>query len=121
MSCRDRAAFPDRVQASVAVVPPDSGVAHSFGSDPCYRYRAVALVTTADRKRHERIMIEEAVTKPRGGYINRAVSPEMSIPRLLGDELIDASRAAVTAYYTHDDTRLDHAIKWLATLVGGAP
>jgi hypothetical protein len=66
-------------------------------------------------------LIEEAVTKPRGGYINRAVSPEMSIPRLLGDELIDASRAAVTAYYAHDDDRLDHAIKWLAKLVGGAP
>jgi hypothetical protein len=67
------------------------------------------------------MMIEEAVTKPRGGYIDRAVSPEMSIPRLLGDELIDASRAAVTAYYTHDDNRLDHAIKWMATLVGGEP
>jgi hypothetical protein len=103
------------------VVPPDPGVAHSLGSNPCYRYWAVIVVTTADRKRLERIAIDEAVTKPSGGYIDRAVTPEHSIPRLLGDELIDASRAAVTAYYAHDDDRLDKAIKWMAKLVGGAP
>jgi hypothetical protein len=45
----------------------------------------------------------------------------MAIPRLLGDELIDASRAAVGAYYRHDDNRLDRAIQWMAKLVGGAP
>lgn len=79
------------------------------------------MVTDADRKRIERLAIDEAVTKPRGGYINRAVSPEQAIPKLLGDELIDAARAAVRAYYAHDDDRLDDAIKWVAKLVGGAP
>jgi hypothetical protein len=67
------------------------------------------------------MMIEEAISKPSGGYIDRAVTPEMSIPRLLGDELIAASRAAVGAYYAHDDDGLDLTIKWLAKLVGGAP
>jgi hypothetical protein len=69
----------------------------------------------------ERIAMDEAINKPAGGYIDRPVTPEMSIPRLLGDELIDAARAAVGSYYSHNDDRLDHAIKWLAKLVGGAP
>lgn len=83
--------------------------------------RADAVVTDEASRRLERLAIDEAVTKPRGGYIDRAVTPEMSIPRLLGDELIAASRAAVRAYYAHDDDRLDSAIKWMAKLVGGAP
>jgi hypothetical protein len=79
------------------------------------------VVTLADRRRHERMMIDEAVVKRRGGYIDRAVSPELSIPRLLGDELIDAGRATVGAYYARDRRRLNRAVRWLAKLVGGAP
>jgi hypothetical protein len=75
----------------------------------------------ADRQRLERMLIEEARFKRAGGYLDRPVTPEMSIPRLLGDELIDASREAVSAYYRHDDERLDRGIRWLARLVGGAP
>jgi hypothetical protein len=78
-------------------------------------------LTLADRKRQERMAIDEAVTKRAGGYVDRAVTPEMSIPRLLGDELIEAGRVTVSAYYRRDRRRLDRAIRWMTKLVGGEP
>lgn len=62
--------------------------------------------------------IEEAVAKRPGGYVDRAVRPELAIPKLLGDELIDASRVTVAAYRARDEQSLDRGIRWLAKLVG---
>lgn len=79
-------------------------------------------VTLGDRGRHERMAIDEALAKRAADdYVDTAVTAEMSIPRLLGDELIDAARETVGAYYTHHDERLDRAIRWLVKLVGGTP
>lgn len=75
----------------------------------------------ADRRRDELLMIEEARAKRAGGYVERAVLPEDAIPRALGDELIDAGRMTVGAYYRRDQARLDRGIRWLAKLVGGEP
>jgi len=65
-------------------------------------------------------LIDEAIRRQAGPYIDKRVKAELAIPRLLGDELIDAARDAVGAYYRHDDKRLDRSIRWLAKLVGGA-
>jgi hypothetical protein len=72
-------------------------------------------------KRDEQFLMDEAIRKPRpAAYIDKPVRPEQAIPRLLGDELIDASRAAVGAYYSHNGDGLNRSIRWLAKLVGGA-
>ena len=72
-------------------------------------------------KRDEQFMMDEAIRKQRpAAYIDKPVTPEDAIPRLLGDELIDAARDAVGAYYRHNDERLYRSIRWLAKLVGGA-
>lgn len=78
-------------------------------------------MTGAASRRLERLAIDEAVSRRTGGYIDGPVTPEMSIPGLLGDELIDAARVTVGAYYSHNDERLDRGIRWLAKLVGGEP
>jgi len=78
-------------------------------------------LSLADRRRQERMAIDEARAKRAPGYIDEPVKPEESIPRLLGAELIDAARMAVRAYHANDKRRLGYAVYWLTRLVGGEP
>jgi len=79
----------------------------------------VAVITEQDSRRHERMMIDEARARRSTDYVDRAVQPHESIPRLLGDELIDAAQETVRAWVLRDQKRLDAAVRWLAKLVGG--
>ena len=78
-------------------------------------------LTLADRRRHERFLIEEARARRTGGYIDGPVQPTEAIPRLLGDQLIDAGRAVVAAYHSRNPRYLNRCVRRLARLVGGEP
>jgi hypothetical protein len=77
-------------------------------------------VTDGTSRRLERLAIDEARARRSGGYIDGPVKPEEALPRVFGDQLIDAARQVVRSYYLRDQRGLNRGIRWLEKLVGGS-